>query len=65
VRVGDAGIKVWMVIRWLRTVGNDRARVLKHYGQVLQPEDLDAAIWFYEQNRQAVDERLAEEVGAA
>jgi hypothetical protein len=65
VRVGDAGIKAWMVIRSLKAAQGDKERVLSHYGPSLQREDLDVAIWFYEQAREAIDQRLSEEVGAA
>lgn len=65
VRVGDAGIKVWMIINWLREFANDKQRVLAQYGQVLEPEDLDTATWYYHENQEAIDKRLAEEVGAA
>ena len=65
VRVGNAGISVWIVIGWLQAYENDKRRVIETYGQVLQPADLDAAIWFYQQNQETIDMRLAEHVGAA
>lgn len=65
VRVGDAGVKVWMAINWLRLCDNDRKLLAERYGQMLTPEDIDAAIWYYEQNRQAIDQRIAEEMEPA
>ena len=59
VRVGDAGIHVWMVINWFRLCNSDRSAVLSGYGQVLQPEDLDAALWFYSMYKDEIDEKLA------
>ena len=61
VRVGDAGIKVWMVINWLRLCDEDVDTLLKHYGQVLQREDVEAAKWYYQQDRETIDRRLSEE----
>jgi uncharacterized protein (DUF433 family) len=61
VRVGDAGIKVWMVINWLRLCDEDVDTLLKHYGQVLQREDVEAAKWYYQQDRETIDRRLREE----
>jgi uncharacterized protein (DUF433 family) len=65
VRVGDAGIKVWTVIEWLRANDNEERQVLERYGQVLDPKDLKAAIWYYEHNKDAIDRRLAEEEAGA
>lgn len=64
-RVGEAGIKVWMVIAWLRSHGDNREAVLERYGEALKPEDVDAAIEYYEANRTAIDRKLAEETPAA
>ena len=61
VRVGDAGIKVWMVINWLRLCDDNVDTLLKHYGQVLQREDIEAAKWYYQQDKETIDRRLAEE----
>jgi uncharacterized protein (DUF433 family) len=63
--VGDAGISVWIVIGWLQAAGSDKAEVLRQYGHIIAAEDLDAAVWFYEQNKQHIDQRLAEHAGAA
>jgi uncharacterized protein (DUF433 family) len=62
VRVGNAGVKVWMVINWLRLAENDTRSLMERYGQLLQPEDVDAARWYYERNREAIDERIQEEL---
>ena len=62
VRVGDAGIKVWMVINWLKLCSADRQLLLERYGQVLEPEDIDAAVWYYRENEEAIDRRIAEEM---
>jgi uncharacterized protein (DUF433 family) len=61
VRVGDAGIKVWMVINWLRLCDENVDTLLEHYGQVLQREDVEAAKWYYQQDRETIDRRLREE----
>lgn len=65
VRVGNAGIKVWMVINWLRLCDENVDTLLKHYGQVLQREDIEAAKWYYKQNRDAIDQKLIEEAETA
>lgn len=65
VRVGDAGIKVSMVIEWLRLCDEDVDMVLKQYGQVLQREDIEAARWYYEENRDLIDRELREETEGA
>jgi uncharacterized protein (DUF433 family) len=65
VRVGNAGIKVSTVIGWLRANDNNEQRVLAGYGQVVEPEDIKAALWYYEQNKEAIDQRLAEEEAGA
>ncbi len=65
VRVGNAGIKVSIVIGWLRANDNNEQRVLEQYGQVLDSEDLKAALWYYGKNKEAIDQRLAEEEAGA
>ncbi len=61
VRVGNAGIKVWMVINWLQLCNGDRQLLLERYGQVLEPGDIAAAVWYYHENQEAIDQRIAEE----
>ena len=61
VRVGDAGIKVWMVILWLQLSDNSVDILRERYGQVLTPEDIDAAKWYYENHKEWIDHRLREE----
>ena len=65
VRVGDAGIKVWMVMLWLRLCDGDFDEVRRRYGDILQRKDVDAAEWFYENHREWIDHRLREEEEAA
>jgi uncharacterized protein (DUF433 family) len=65
VRVGDAGIKVWMVINWLRLCDEDVDTLLKHYGQVLQRDDVEAARWYYSKSRDVIDHKLTEEAESA
>lgn len=65
VRVGDAGIKVWMVIQWLNLCDNDFDELRRRYGEVLEQEDVDAARWYYEKHREYIDQRLREEAEAA
>jgi uncharacterized protein (DUF433 family) len=60
VRVGDAGIKVWMVINWLRLCDENVDTLLKHYGEVLQREDVEAARWYYKENKDLIDRELGE-----
>lgn len=62
VRVGNAGIKVWMVINWLQLCNDDTEELLRRYGQVLTADDVRAAQSYYEeQNREEIDRRIAEE----
>lgn len=65
VRVGNAGIKVWMVIDWLQRCGDDQEELLARYGHVLEPRDVDAALWYYQENREAIDREIAEELEPA
>lgn len=62
VRVGKAGIKVWMVILWHRLHGSNKELLLGRYGEVLDPADVDTALWFYERNRAEIDQRIEEEM---
>ena len=61
VRVGDAGIKVWMVINWLRLCDDDAEVLRTRYGNILEREDIEAAKWYYQQDRETIDRRLREE----
>jgi hypothetical protein len=64
VRVGEAGIKVWMVIQWLGFYDSDVDRMLGEYGNVLTREDAAAAVWFYRNNKvdtAEIDRKIAEE----
>ena len=63
VRVGDAGVKVVAVIRYLRAYGGDTERVLHSWSPLLTREDVEAAISFYERpgNRAEIDQQLAED----
>ena len=51
VRVGNAGIKVWMVINWLQSCGGDVDTLLKRHAGVLEREDVEVAKWYYEENK--------------
>ena len=51
VRVGTAGIKVWMVINWLQSCGGDVDTLLKRHAGVLEREDVEVAKWYYEENK--------------
>lgn len=62
VRVGKAGIKVWMVIQWLKLSDNDVESLLRGYGGVLTREDVESALWFYEGSREIIDRRIQEEM---
>lgn len=61
VRVGDAGIKVWMVGQWLDLSGDDEAELARRYGDILKPEDIEAARWYRDKYREEIDERIREE----
>ena len=65
VRVGDAGIKVWMVISWLKLCDGDVDAVLKRYPVTVTREDIEAARWYYDQAKDAIDRKLAEEAEIA
>ncbi len=65
VRVGDAGIKVWMVILWLKLSDDDFDELVRRFGNALEPEDVEAARSFYERNKQAIDQKIAEETESA
>lgn len=62
VRVGKSGIKVWMVIFWLTLSDGDTSRLIQEYADVLASEDVESALWFYEQNRDEIDQRIQEEM---
>lgn len=64
VRVGKAGIKVWMVIQWLGFYDGDVDRMLGKYGNVLTHDDVAAASRFYRNNKvdtAEIDRKIAEE----
>ena len=61
VRVGNAGINVWMVIQWLRLLENDREALLTRYGSVIDQDDLAAAEWYYGPHKDWIDQKLEEE----
>ena len=63
VRVGNAGVKVWMAIHWLRLLGGETEALLERYGQMLRAEDVEAARWYYGLHKAAIDERITEEAG--
>lgn len=64
VRVGDAGIKVWIVMKWLRFYEGDTDKVLAAYAPTLNREDVDVALAYYKENKQAIDEKLEAEPDA-
>jgi uncharacterized protein (DUF433 family) len=61
VRVGNAGIKVWMVMNWLKLADGNVDEVRHRYPGVLEPEDVKAAQWYYERHKDWIDHRLKEE----
>jgi len=65
VRVGDAGIKAWMVLNWLKECNENMDELLKRYGHVLTSEDVAAARWYYEQNSDLIERELSEEARRA
>lgn len=64
VRVGNSGIKVWIVIKWLRFYKGDVDKVLTSYAPTLNREDVDAALAYFKGNEQAIEEKLRDESGA-
>ena len=65
VRVGNAGIKVWMVIQWLELCDGDVAELQRRYPATLEQEDVEAARWYYDGHREWIDQRLKEEAEIA
>lgn len=61
VRVGDSGVRVWMVIGWLKECRWDDDAVLSQYKGMLHPDDLVAAKWYYSRYAPEIDEKLREE----
>jgi len=61
VRVGKAGIKVWMVVQWLQASDSDKQSLLRRYGDVLELADVESALWYYQQNEGVIDQRIIEE----
>lgn len=53
VLVGKSGIKVWMVIQWLKLSDDSRDVLLRRYGNVLTKEDVESAVWFYDRYRES------------
>ncbi len=64
VRVGEAGIKVWMVIDLLNACGGDEAQLLERYGETFHQEDIEVARWYYQENKDLIDRELREEAWA-
>ena len=64
VRVGDAGIKVWIVMKWLRFYKGDTDKVLAAYAPTLNRDDVDAARAYYQENRHTIDAKLEAEPDA-
>ena len=64
VRVGDAGIKVWMVIELLQAHGESVDDLARRYGDTLTREDIEAAMWYYRENKEMIERKLKEEEGA-
>ena len=65
VRVGKAGIKVWMVIQWLRLCDDDVDTLLERYPKTVTRDDVEAARWYYEEHKDWIDRRLMEEAQIA
>lgn len=61
VRVGDAGVKIWMVSQWLDLSHDDEDELHRRYGVTLTHKDIEAARWYREQYREMIDERIREE----
>jgi len=63
VRVGEPGVKVVDVIRYLRAYDNDAEAVVKAWSPDLTVEDVKAALEFYalkDADRQEIDAYLSE-----
>ncbi len=64
VRVGDAGIKVWMIVQWLRLCDDDIDVLLRRYPDTVTREDVEVTLWYYERYKDWIDQRLKEEAEA-
>jgi hypothetical protein len=67
VYVGEtkAGMKVWMLVHWLRLSENDTNTLRRRFAPGVMDEDIAAAQRFYQRNREEIDRRIAEEIEAA
>ncbi len=64
VRVGESGVKVWMVIEWWEFAERDAERLLGQYASMLTHDDILAAVWYYDHNianKDTIDQRIREE----
>jgi uncharacterized protein (DUF433 family) len=61
VGVGNTGMSVWAVTQALRRVGGDAQALVREYDGYLTLEDIEAARWFYEENKKIFDEELERE----
>ena len=64
VRVGDAGIKVWIIMKWLGFYKDDIDKVLAAYSSTVSRKDVEAAVSYYQENKQTIDEKLEAEQDA-
>jgi hypothetical protein len=59
--VGEAGVKVRMANQWLDANSQSIDELRRRYGDILTPEDVDAARRDREEHRDEIDERIREE----
>lgn len=56
-RLKDHGVSVWAIVGYWKTVGEDIQKVAAAY--VVPPEAVEAALAYYNQHRELIDDRLA------
>ena len=58
--IREKGFSVWSVVGYFLACKGDREQVLADYAGKLTPEELAAALAYYEANSDAIDEKLKE-----
>ena len=60
VRLADSGVSVWAIIGYYHAVEGDATRVAEDYE--VSPEEVRAALAYYERNKKAINARLIRNV---
>ena len=58
--IRDKGFSVWSVIGYFRVCGENESRVLADYRGELTAEELNAALAYYREHPEGIDEKLWE-----